>query len=94
MFGIYVDAVAHNEASFGQESASIGVHPSQLRLRARLAILNGTGDRCFWLSAQALLELRTAGLQQEPLAIRDMRRVVNGERRSHAPKVLTGAFVP
>jgi len=28
------------------------------------------------------------------LAIRDMRHVVNGERRSHASKVLTGAFVP
>ena len=29
-----------------------------------------------------------------PLAIRDMHRVVNGERRSHASKVLNGAFVP
>jgi hypothetical protein len=37
--------------------------------------------------------LRTAG-PEEPLAIRDMRRVVNGERRSHASKDLTGAFVP
>jgi hypothetical protein len=31
---------------------------------------------------------------KEPLAIRDMRRGVNGERRSRASKVLTGAFVP
>jgi hypothetical protein len=31
---------------------------------------------------------------KEPLAIRGMRRVVNGERRSRASKVLTGAFVP
>ena len=35
-----------------------GAHPSQLRLRSRLAILNGTGDRRFWLSARALLERR------------------------------------
>src|SRR6266516_5728558 len=68
--------------------------PPQLSLlRAPLAILNGTGDRRFWLSARALV-LRTAGLSLRPLAIRDMRRVVTGERRSHAFKVLTGAFVP
>ena len=30
----------------------------------------------------------------EPLAIRDMRHVVNGERRSRATKALTAAFVP
>ena len=48
---------------------------------SRLAILNETGDRRFWLSARALV-LRTAGHQ--PLAIRDMRRVNVGERRSHA----------
>jgi hypothetical protein len=57
--------------------------PPQLsRLRARLAILNGTGDRRFWLSARALV-LRTAGRWQRPLAIRDMRRISTGERRSH-----------
>ena len=31
---------------------------------------------------------------RRPLAIRDMRRVVNGERRSRATKALTAAFVP
>jgi hypothetical protein len=53
VFGVYVDAVVHNEASFGEESASIGIHPS--RLPARLTILNGTGDRRFWLSERALV---------------------------------------
>jgi hypothetical protein len=57
VFGVNV---VHNEASFGQESASIGTHPS--RLRARLAILNGTGDRRFWLSARALV-FENSGLQ-------------------------------
>jgi hypothetical protein len=49
--------------------------------RARLANFNETGGRRFWLSARALV-LRTAG--HKPLAIRDMRRVSAGERRSHA----------
>jgi hypothetical protein len=39
------------------------------------------------------LFLRTAG-PAVGLAIRDMRHVVNGERRPRASKVLTGAFVP
>jgi hypothetical protein len=63
------------------------------RLRARLAILNGTGDRRFWLSARALV-LRTAGRWQRPLAIRDMRRINTGERRSHISKAWRVAFVP
>jgi hypothetical protein len=68
--------------------------PPQLsRLRARLAILNGTGDRRFWLSARALA-LRTAGRWQRPLAIRDMRRINTGERRSHTSKAWRATFVP
>jgi hypothetical protein len=67
--------------------------PQHSRLRARLAILNGTGDRRFWLSARALV-LRTAGRWQRPLAIRDMRRISIGERRSHISNAWRAAFVP
>ena len=57
--------------------------------------LNGIGDRRFWLSARALVFENSGPCSKEPLAIRDMRRVVNGERRSRTScKVLTGAFVP
>ena len=38
--------------------------------------------------------LRERLCSKEPLGIRDMRHVVNGERRSRASKVLIGAFVP
>ena len=58
--------------------------PQLSRLRARLAILNGTGDRRFWL----------AGRWQRPLAIRDMRRIRIGERRSHISNAWRAAFVP
>jgi hypothetical protein len=92
MFGVYVYAVAHHEASFGLEGTSAVPTP---RLRARQAILSGTADRRCWLSARALVfENSGRAPQQEPLAIRDTRRVFNGERRSRASKVLTGAFVP
>lgn len=56
---------------------------------ARLAILDGGRDRRFWLSARALVFENSGPCSKEPLAIRDMRRVVNGERRSRASKVLT-----
>ena len=77
----------------GKAPALASPLPQLSRLRARLAILNGTGDRRFWLSARALL-LRTAGPAVGTFGYRDMRRVVNGERRSRATKALTGAFVP
>jgi hypothetical protein len=41
-----------------------------------------------------LRERYSGPCSKEPLAIRDMRPVVNGERRSRTSKVLTGAFVP
>jgi len=56
--------------------------PQPSRLEAPRATLKGTGDRRFWLSARALA-LRKAGRWQRPLAIRDMRRINTGERRSH-----------
>src|SRR5437879_2072293 len=55
---------------------------SATSIEARLTLLNETGDRRFWLSARALV-FRAAGRWQRPLAIRDMRRVSTGERRSH-----------
>jgi len=54
---------------------------------------NRTGDRRFWLSGASAFE-NSGPRSKEPLAIRDMRRVVNGERRSRTFNVLTGAFVP
>ena len=68
--------------------------PQLSRLRAQLGILNGIGDRRFWLSARALVFENSGPCSKEPLAIRDMRRVVIGERRSRVYKALTEAFVP
>jgi hypothetical protein len=48
----------------------------------------------FGYLARALVFENSGPCSKEPLAIRDVRRVVNGERRSRASKVLTGAFVP
>ena len=38
--------------------------------------------------------LRTAGRWQRPLAIRDVRRISIGERRSHISNAWRAAFVP
>jgi hypothetical protein len=74
-------------ASFGQESASIGIHPS------RSSPACGHGWQ-FWTEPESAafgyLQGRlflNSGLQEEPLAILDMRRAVNRERRSIASKV-------
>ena len=60
----------------------------------------GRGWRFEWNRRPPLLAicasavLRTAGRCQRPLAIRDMRRVSTGERRSQLLKAWQGAFVP
>ena len=41
---------------------------------------HGPGGRRFWLSARAFVFENSGPCSMEPLAIRDMRRVVNGER--------------
>jgi hypothetical protein len=95
VLGIYVNAVEHKK-SFGYEGASIDARPSRSSRACehRLAILNGTGDRRFWLSARALVLENSGPCSRNLWLSRDMRRVVNGERRSRVSKVLTGAFVP
>src|SRR6185369_3622951 len=59
VFGVYLNAVAHNEASFGKNAPGLASTPTAALPFANTAG-NGTGDRRFWLSARALF-LTTAG---------------------------------
>ena len=95
VLGIYVNAVAHEKPRSGKKApALVRTLPQLSRLRARLAILKwNRRPPLLAICASACFE-NSGPCSKEPLAIRDMRRVVNGERRSRTSKVLTGAFVP